>query len=1470
MPMLNKIRLTNLSYNYGHNTISDVTLDLQKTNTLLRMENGGGKSVIVQMLLAPYIHARQRNFPKRPFADYFTSPNPSFVMQEWVKDSDGGYFCVGYLARRRQASDNIEEKLDFYTWIAEYDDPQTVPFSLDALELLKTTPQGRRRFVQFSEIKEALSAFEVSHPGKFELFNMNNNAHQKSYFSRLTQFGVDPGEWRQMREFNTEESGLAKFCTQYSTEEKLIRQVLIPAASRKIDREAKTDDANGHMIRFQNETLTYIDLYKSNRKMFEQLEILTEFSKVLESIHEQALSLKGDHQAAWQAKQKLISLAASIQSAIVSFQRDEIDYAALIETARKEIARTDHEILSVDWHKENDQKEKLQAVLEDRQSVFTSLQSDLDHTVLQERQLECARLDQEVRNYSSRVVEYQEKVNSARLDDEQIRKKQRAYGSALYELYSRQAAECKENCSQAIADLEGQKTEIAQTRAEKKKIEKELRSLLGRISSLETSFNAFRKKEADFSRTYSRSIEHSMVWEEDEELYTALQNQLKAEYDGQIEKTRQAKSHLESLQEQDTQLVETIHQTKMEQSENRNALKQALALCQTLDDSLARKQDFLDRVNLGEEALWDDQRIQSAVRELSDRLFGRISQAANRIAEANAQLKNLETGLLSKLDDPIREVFSDLGIEIITGTQWLRESPMKKEKKERLIDEHPFFPYAIILDQKDARRVIKILQEKELHVSAPLIFCSREALNHQSELPGGDLSFYLRFNKNFIFPEEIKRLKEELQNEISHQTIYQNDVSMQRDQLQNAYARIIEDDLSQKQIEEAKTAHEQAEEKKLSLAIALQKLQETQKSLHSQITKAKEALLENETQRDHLKERQRRWDEIVHELPSALDAYREQSGLLVRQEQKTKESEAAERRLQAMQENLIVLNQNLDTLHRLASETDELVSRFSMFKGSHPAKGDKDELEARYRSIQEKLSSSQLAVYESELTSASEKLHAAEADLKLTAESYQLSSEDWKTVSYSMQNVLDNRKKQEKLRRQIDKLQKEISKLEVNISRREGRIEAIEEQIFTLTSQCAPLSKKECRTSDLSERKKRLDADLASLKNAQKALAEKKQAFRQHALSIENKLGMEISASEYGETIEDLCATDAKTVQNRMSQSIIDLEHCSKALDTNRQTLDTEISRKMEKYRRILPICTDILESIRARIDVYDVLPDEIEKRQQLLQNRIDKTSSDLEILKTKRSQLTEMIMDYIERLHTQIKLIDHDTSIQIQGTPRKMLNLDMKPWEELQSGARLRLDAFLDQIIAQCEARPGEQEKIVSANIQADELYNQLCEIRTIRVRLYKIEADRQISTDWHKAAAMSGAEGFLCAFVIVSAVLNYQRKDMNSIIYGKKAMHTMIFDNPFAYVQSRHIIEALMGLCKSTNTQMIALSNVTNSDVINAFDNIYSLRLISSFDNRNHLATEHTKRASLPDLKSVEPVQIRIEQGTFDFGDE
>ena len=76
MSRINRVRIINLKYNHDAIQIGDETFDMNGENTLLSLRNGGGKTVLVQMMIAPFVHKRYRDLKDRAFSSYFNTSKP--------------------------------------------------------------------------------------------------------------------------------------------------------------------------------------------------------------------------------------------------------------------------------------------------------------------------------------------------------------------------------------------------------------------------------------------------------------------------------------------------------------------------------------------------------------------------------------------------------------------------------------------------------------------------------------------------------------------------------------------------------------------------------------------------------------------------------------------------------------------------------------------------------------------------------------------------------------------------------------------------------------------------------------------------------------------------------------------------------------------------------------------------------------------------------------------------------------------------------------------------------------------------------------------------------------------------------------------------------------------------------------------------------------------------------------------------
>ena len=346
-----------------------------------------------------------------------------------------------------------------------------------------------------------------------------------------------------------------------------------------------------------------------------------------------------------------------------------------------------------------------------------------------------------------------------------------------------------------------------------------------------------------------------------------------------------------------------------------------------------------------------------------------------------------------------------------------------------------------------------------------------------------------------------------------------------------------------------------------------------------------------------------------------------------------------------------------------------------------------------------------------------------------------------------------------------------------------------------------------------------------------------------------------------------------KIRRNALNYSVKDYEEI---LLENLDTI-SDTKEKFQKYRELLRTLNKIVRMESFQDDFYrkpleqmlELSDDAVRVLTQLkttvqsYDSLMEKLEVDISVVEREKERITELLEDYVREIHSNLGKIDHNSTITIRERNIKMLKIQLPDWEENAGLYRLRLEDFIDKITMEgvelFEKNENAQE-FFGSGITTRNLYDQVVGIGNVQIHLYKIEAQREYPITWKEVSRNSGGEGFLSAFVILSSLLYYMRRDDTDIFADKNEGKVLIMDNPFAQTNASHLLIPLMDMAKKSNTQLICLTGLGGESIYNRFDNIYVLNLIAASlrGGTQYLKAEH-KRGKEPD----ELVTARIEVG-------
>ena len=174
---------------------------------------------------------------------------------------------------------------------------------------------------------------------------------------------------------------------------------------------------------------------------------------------------------------------------------------------------------------------------------------------------------------------------------------------------------------------------------------------------------------------------------------------------------------------------------------------------------------------------------------------------------------------------------------------------------------------------------------------------------------------------------------------------------------------------------------------------------------------------------------------------------------------------------------------------------------------------------------------------------------------------------------------------------------------------------------------------------------------------------------------------------------------------------------------------------------------------------------------------------------------------------------------------------------DEIDKGTRELADKLADETSTESEIKKYAEKIVGSRSLLRKYLGREL-----IQVSAYKIDQNPENSgyRKWRETQINnSGAEKFVIYFAVILSLINYTRGSLGGM-QEKELRSVLILDNPFGATSSKHILIPMFSIAKHFRVQMICLSDINKTDVINCFD-IVIKALVKKRPMSNHELLTH-----------------------------
>lgn len=1489
MSKINAVRFINLNYNNNAMKINDECMQFSGKSTLLSLRNGGGKTVLVQMMTAPFVHRGKQKTKDRPFESYFTTAKPSFILVEWLLDGGAGYVLTGLMVRKNQEiSEEKTDELEMMTIISEYKEP-----CMQDIHHLPVVEQNEKtmKLKSYNSCRKLFEDYKKDKKISFFCYDMSSPAQSRQYFYKLMEYQINYKEWETIiRKVNVKESGLSELFSDCRTEKELVEKWFLEAVESKLNKE------ENKVKNFQEILEKYAGKYKNIKEQLKRRDAIQKFKEAAEEIQinaEDFLVKEGE-----KAEQEKV-IATFIARLNVLYEEAERERERQEEGRKKlqeELEFLKYEQLSCEFHEKNREKRNHAS---NREMIDLEKESLLRKQEKIQKKVHvflCAKQQEMVNEDKQEWEIRKEKAAISRTKEENLEPERNRIGGQLSGYYEYRLSDNKEK-QEAVKK---QKLQIRRDISQQKDILNEYREKTKKITESKGSFRSlvrgYDNIEIKYNSNYKENLSRNILGVYEAGMLDIKQEMYDKEQKKSIQKNKEQKEKSENMTEEIHRTERAIEEKREKYFQKDSDIKQAEKEKKGYEQELEERKDILKYLELPEEKLFAREEILHKAQIKMQELNSRRRTLEKKEDALQKEYKLLVSGRVMELPDNLKEEFEKLDVPVVYGMEWLKKNGFTEKKNKEIVSKNPFLPYALILTRQELKKLAE--RNGETYTSFPIPIIEREDLESikldrtQSFVKMQDIHFYILFNENLLDEEKMEIMIEQKQKDIAD---IRETIQICKNEYEDYFHRfdvIKRQAVTKENWDKIQKKLQKLEKEKEDIFQNIQQARDTKQSLKKNFEILQKTLRELEKKIESQAARQR----AFKELRTAYAEYEENNKKLQEYEREEERLEnrqhLTEEKISQLEENYRELSGQENSLFREEESIQNACQKFAAYKEINrnvkagkllgvdstlrtdnnsgvkiiPSEAEVLKLEARYEAVTADISQ-ELKELELEEEKALTRYHKSFGELRELCQKYNLKNSEWQNIIYDKREQLYQEAELEDYDKKIERKANLLNEEDKKIGILNSQLEGILKQIVSECGKGNPLEEEKISQKDLESAKNQTKYQLSELER-KIAFSEKAiQKYRENltALSEYNNFSAD-EEIHFEQDFKKMSEKELRDFKGMLIRDYNDIIRCvQKCRETLAQTLnkiarqeafqDASYKTPLENMLKVCDNAAKVLRQLNITLESYDSLMKQLEV--------------DISLVETEKKNVTELLEDYVQNIHKNLEKIGRNSTIKIREKSIKMLKVILPVWEDNEKLYSLRLSDLVDEIteegIRLFENNENAQEYI-GRKVTSKNLYDTVVGTGNVQIQLYKIEEQREQQISWNQVAKNSGGEGFLSAFVILSSLLDYMRKDDSDIFMDKNEGKVLLMDNPFAQTNAEHLLKPLMNLADKTNTQLICLTGLGGESIYNRFDNIYVLNLIEAHlrNGIQYLRPEHKKGEEVK-VETILPTHIEVEEMLF-----
>ncbi len=1419
MARIGKIRFVNFTYNDNRH-IYDQTLDFYNgEDALLNLQNGGGKTVLVQMMMQPVIP--NQKLKDRLFKDYFEkSKAPAYIMIEWILDGSGKRVLTGIGVKKVQGTGLEEEgnNIKIVTFLSEYEGGSNYDIRNIALT---TEEKGIVKLVDFEKVVKNLSEAEKE-GNPVWLFRWNVAGYKREYAKRLAEYQIHPSEWKNlMVKINEEEAGLTSFFNDCKTNKALIKKWFVPTIEDQLNQ-------NGNLVENIRELIkNHTGQLVKNEDMIAERAVFEDFRRKSADVVAD-LEAYGALLATWEDKKDSLGDA-------YGFARESLGrLAAEKERIASDAKRMEGAIKELDYQRLSSEYYAVEGKLLGVERRIAALSEEMAGVDAEKGRVErkknialCSKYMEELRGLNSRIAQFEVELEKENLQQADRNAMIQGVRHALKLKYQEEVLRLEKMGGETQTHLSEEEEGLAGLLADKEEARREDAALREQWMHMRGKIGAFEESEKTLAAAYPGIPMNP----------ASCREELEAE---EAEVTQ----NLQSLGERRAATEDGLRKLEKECGELRDGYPKALVEKERTESafqSFVKEKQAVAKVlkahQLDEGWLFHTEKLLASLAAERERYQKLIHDRSLENAVLRDRLLKYQSGKALELPEEVKQAFEERNIFVEFGHEWLRNQSEHKKDKLRLVRNNPFLPYSLIVSRKDFELiqntdfgdviapVIPILEREKLDMAF-----SEKVKNQVYAVDG--MSFLVPFDDKVLNKNYVKELCETIQ-----ATLSENGQVISH--AQEALNHISSDMVKIEGFAYTQKDEEELEGERKAVSERLQTMESQLAEYEEQMAALKQVDAEDAAKQNDWRHRKDVFDRKKEDVARWMGKYDQNQDDLRKEKELEGKLERVAAALASLERDVSSRKEDIDEWRQKQNQIATLLEKARSQREKYDdaeevAAGNEDLLRCHIEQLESKL-----AAYRSEsggkiqtLRDVLEDYRRQRGEKQAAIDGFGLEEEWYVGKEYHAFEYDAHVEEFERVVERMNGLAAEKAKEQLVEAETKSDLKYMLKNMEEHCGQSEPLPKESIYPRDYEKEKeakraewKRLDKRLSRCRAQENSLNHMKftlEEYREFAKPVADAAALEAKVRAAME--EGGCEDFGDWVVGMVKQykSLASAIQASKNKLAARYTdVENEFTPQSEMFKSLFHVILSEgkrFQPVHA-LNAFQRVFLQMDRKQE--QHAIDmKKMDDME------KCIVDNTLSYLKNVYDEMNHIDRNSTIELDGKRCKMLVIHLPDKESLET---ISLKEYLQSTILNCvdlykEGKPID--KLLSSEIDTYNLFDRLVGVNRIEIHLMKIEPNRLKKKTWRQVIAEnSGGELFVSAFVVFISLLTYMRGD--NLMHANRESKVLIMDNPFGPITSEHLLKPLFEISKKYHTQMICLTDVKGYAIYDRFDLIYSLNV-------------------------------------------